>query len=129
MRIYGPYKRKDGRQHIVIVHLNGQKQTKSYPRYLLEKHLGRELLPKEHVDHIDHDFTNNSIDNLQILTIEENGRKEMLREHRKAKMHVAICPTCSTTFEVEYRKYKRNQLTLKKDGPFCSKSCVGKKHY
>ena len=129
MRIYGPYKRKDGRQHIVIVHSDGRKQTKSYPRYLLEKHLGRELLPEEHVDHIDHDFNNNEIANLQILTVQENGRKEMKREHRKAKMYTAICPTCTTQFEVEYRNYKRNQLTLKKDGPFCSKSCVGKKYH
>ena len=37
--------------------------------------LGRYLQPGEEVDHIDNDKTNDSIDNLQILTGEENIRK------------------------------------------------------
>ena len=41
-RIYGPYYRKDGRQHIVAY--DGMiKRTISYPRFLLETHLGRVL--------------------------------------------------------------------------------------
>ena len=38
MKVYGPYKRKDNRKHVVIVHDNGSRQTQSYPRYLMEQH-------------------------------------------------------------------------------------------
>lgn len=76
MKIYGPYTRKDGRQHIVLYDFEkGLRKTMSYPKYLLEQKLGRELLPNETCDHIDNDFTNNSLDNLQVLTREENARK------------------------------------------------------
>ena len=47
LKVYGPYTRKDGRKHVVIVNNNGTKTTKSYPRYLMEQHLGRSLEPSE----------------------------------------------------------------------------------
>lgn len=61
--------------HVVILHDNGTRQTQSYPRYLMEQHLGRKLETWEQVDHIDEDPTNNSVDNFQILTVAENNRK------------------------------------------------------
>jgi len=77
MKIYGPYLRKDGRKHIVIVHDDGLKQTQSYPRYLMEQHLGRRLLDNETVDHINEDFTDDRLENLQLLTRGENAAKSM----------------------------------------------------
>jgi len=76
MKIYGPYVRKDGRSHICIIHDNGKKQTKSYPRYLIEVYLNRELLPEETIDHINNDFTDNRIENLQILSLSDNAKKQ-----------------------------------------------------
>ena len=67
MKIYGPYIRKDGRKHIIKCFRNGKKITQSYPRYLMEKHLKRELLPTEEIDHIDHDYTNNHINNYELV--------------------------------------------------------------
>jgi hypothetical protein len=78
MKIYGPYLGKDGRKHVVIVHPDGRKQTKSYPRLLLEQKLGRELKKEETVDHKDDDFTNDSSDNLQILSLAHNAKKSAL---------------------------------------------------
>ena len=78
--------------HVVIVYDDNSKKTKSYPRYLMEQHLGRELSKEETIDHIDHDFTNNSIENLQILTRQDNARKEMTREERSAKQIECVCP-------------------------------------
>lgn len=122
MKIYGPYTRKDGRKHIVIVS-NGKKQTKSYPRYLLEQRLGRELLDTETVDHIDGDFTNDALSNLQILSRADNARKSVVY----AESIILICKTCQQRFTrrkvVEAERIKRNN-----DGPFCSKTCVGKYH-
>ena len=71
MKIYGPYTRKDGRKHIVK-YKNGKRTTQSYPRYLMEQHLGRPLLDTEEVDHTDEDYTNDDINNLQLLTKIEN---------------------------------------------------------
>lgn len=69
-KIYGPYKRKDGRSIIIV---NGK--TISYPKYLYEKHHGVKVEEPWTVDHIDDDFTNNAIDNLQLLKRKDNIRK------------------------------------------------------
>ena len=78
-KIYGPYLRPDGRQHIIAVYPDGSRKTTSYPKYLMEVHLGRYLLPTETVDHIDRDFTNNSISNLQVLSKETHSRLDAKR--------------------------------------------------
>lgn len=92
MKIYGPYIRKDGRSHICIVHDNGKKQTKSYPRYLMEAYLNRELLPEETVDHINNNFRDNRIENLQILSLSDNAKKQNQLNPRKTITF--ICPNC-----------------------------------
>jgi hypothetical protein len=73
MKIYGPYLRKDGRKHVIIIHDNGISQTRSYPRLLLEQKLGRSLTDEETVDHIDGDFTNDAPENLRALSRVENA--------------------------------------------------------
>lgn len=125
MKIYGPYTRKDGRQHI-IKYENGKRTTQSYPRYLMEQKLGRELLPNEHVDHIDEDFTNNVISNLQILTQKENNKKHFIVNNKQEKLFNGICSVCGISFTKPLRYVKHNQGTYKKSGPFCSRSCAGK---
>lgn len=73
MKISKPYKRPDGRKHVIITRSDGSKTTRSYPRYLLEMKLGRSLLPEETVDHIDGDHTNDAPDNLRVLSRAENA--------------------------------------------------------
>jgi hypothetical protein len=69
-RVYGPYLRKDGRKHVVIRCPAGQSRTVSYPKWLMEQKLGRELDPDlETVDHVDGNFLNNSTENFQILPL------------------------------------------------------------
>jgi len=123
MKIYGPYLRKDGRSHICIKHENGRKQTKSYPRYLLEQHLNRELLPEETVDHIDNDFTNNQIENLQVLSLSENSKKQHKDFPRKTITF--FCPHCNKEVTKWDNEVKGNRKKGKA-GPFCSRSCAGK---
>jgi hypothetical protein len=43
MKIYGPYTRKDGRKHVIVHYDGGRIRTVSYPKWLMEQHLGREL--------------------------------------------------------------------------------------
>lgn len=79
LKVYGPYTRKDGRQHIIHYNTETRKRrTQSYPRYIMEQHLGRELEEWEHVDHINEDHTDNRIENLQLLSASENNRKTNL---------------------------------------------------
>lgn len=120
VKVYGPYKRKDGRQHIVKV-VNGVKTTQSYPRYIMEQHLGRELLPEETVDHIDEDFTNDDISNLRLISREENSKRSSWTYDKKDH---AECVYCGTLFILS--RNQRTQRSKKIGGPFCSRSCCGK---
>ncbi len=126
MKIYGPYTRKDGRKHICIVHSDGRKQTKSYPRYVLEQHLGRELSKEETVDHIDNDFTNDSIDNLQILSLTDNILKQ--QDLNPRKMYTYNCPNCGKECTKVFNHIKSN-WNKGRGGPYCSRSCAGQATY
>lgn len=125
MTVYGPYTRKDGRKH--VIHYDGKNRiTQSYPRYLMEQKLGRKLLPEEEVDHADDDFTNDTLDNLQLLTPTQNRQKEMARLERQTKWFEGICPECKNPFKKELRQVKHNNIKNGKAGPFCSRSCSGR---
>lgn len=123
MKTYGPYKRKDGRSH--VIHVDGEtRRTESYPRYLMSKHLGRALETWEHVDHVNNDPTDNRIENLQILTQAENNKKST----KEPEMGNFTCPLCGVGFIMTMRRYRHNQVKQGKAGPYCSRSCAGKVH-
>lgn len=124
--MYGPYKRRDGRSHVIWIDDNGNRRTQSYPRYLMELHLGRELLSTEHVDHINNDPTDNRIENLQLLDQASNNRKSSLNT---SKYYSCICAFCGIEFQREARYYEHNQVKQGKAGPYCSRSCAGKVHH
>ena len=126
MKIYGPYLRKDGRKHVVIIKEDGKRVTKSYPRFLMEQHLGRELTKEETVDHINNDFTDDRIENLQILSLSANAAKAMIG--KEAKMYSFSCPCCGVPSLKALREVKHNRNNGK-SGPFCSRKCAGKATY
>lgn len=63
-------------------------------RKLMQKHVGRKLLRTEHVHHKDEDYTNNTLDNLEVLNEVEHAHVHRppnpvprhLRPHRQAYM-------------------------------------------
>ena len=123
VQVRGPYFRKDGRQHLCLVsrdRLNNgkyKKTTLSYPKAIMEVYLGRRLDKHETVDHIDKNFSNNRISNLQILKRSEHAsldakRRKELRDN---------CYLCGTEIILT-----KDQLRRGKVGVFCSKSCIGK---
>lgn len=121
--VYGPYKRKDGRKHVIHYdNVTNKRRTQSYSRYLMEQHLGRELDSWEHVDHINNDPTDDRIENLQLLTQKENNQKSAVG----TKWFFFDCPVCGVESKVPYGRYRHNQLVQLKAGPFCSRSCAGK---
>jgi len=122
MKIYGPYTRKDGRQ-VIVCYENGKRKTISYPKYLLEKKLGRKLLPDETCDHINNDSTDNRLDNLQVLSRADNAKKGMAL--RAKENGIFTCPICLKSFTRNMASVRHN-LNLGKTGPYCSRSCAGK---
>lgn len=97
-KVYGPYTRKDGRQHVILVECNkcskGTRITVSYPKYLVETYLDRLLEPDETVDHIDGNFSNNSLDNLRVVP-----RNIHCKSHAKHKKVIQkMCVICGSVF-------------------------------
>ncbi len=124
-KIYGPYKRKDGRKHVIIYNFEkGIRKTVSYPKYIMEKYLGRKLKKWETVDHIDGDFSNDDLENLQILSRAENIRKSCYKKQK----YIFHCPICNKKFSKLLTPYSYAHAT-DKGGPYCSKSCCGKGNY
>ena len=120
-KVHGPYKRKDGRKHVIVVFIDNTKKTISYPKYLLEQHLGRELDPDlETVDHIDRDFTNDELSNLQIKERVEHCMEDVTR----VELIEIKCPICLKIVKKDAGQLAHNKK-LGKAGPFCSKSCAG----
>lgn len=124
-KIYGPYTGKDGRQRISYVCPDKTKRVKSYPRYLLEKSIGRVLNDNEDVHHKDGDFTNNKLDNLEIIDHAEHSRKHSQKYFNPVKV---ICQWCNMEFILTPKQQRRRAQNAKrnKGGLFCSKSCSGK---
>lgn len=123
MKVYGPYTNKsnNGRQHVIIID-KGKRRTVSYPKYLMEQHLGRELDPnKETIDHIDDDFTNNDLSNLRVIDRSNHSSEDNLRV-RNVKI------TCVWCGSEAYKRPGRldSNSKLGKAGPFCGRSCAGK---
>lgn len=122
MKVYGPYLRKDGRKHVIEVEENGKRRTVSYPKWLMEQKLGRRLDPDiETVDHIDEDFTNDSYDNLQIMTRLDNARKS----RKPPETYTFICPECGIQ-ATKFMRDVRGNWKQGRQGPFCSRKCAGK---
>ena len=125
MKIYGPYTRKDGRMHVVVVNDDKTKTTVSYPKYLMQQQLGRKLTDDETVDHIDGNKTNNDITNLQILTRQANAEKAMLLRPRR--VYKFVCPVCGKQAE-KFFNFVKSNWRKGKAGPYCSRQCAGKAH-
>jgi hypothetical protein len=125
-KIYGPYTRKDGRQHVCVIWPDASRSTVSFPKYMMETYLGRYLLPEETIDHIDRDVQNNAINNLRILSRKEHVALDISR----IKEQNFVCPVCEKTFILSGNKVSR-LLTQRsrgksKTGPYCGKPCAGK---
>ena len=118
---YGPYDKKDGRQVIILKYEDGSRRTVSYPKWIMEKRLGRELDPdQETVDHIDRDFTNNEWWNLRVV---ERSR-HVKEDAKRLKPATFVCMICETEFEKD-ASYVYTNRKDGKAGPFCSRKCAG----
>lgn len=124
--IYVVLHKGEGRRYANLVSIQYGKsvrKTISYARYLMSVKLGRFLTDDEHVDHIDNNKLNDDINNLQILSLADNNRKEASR-HGVSMVRLK-CPNCNKIFV----KQKR-QTHLKKPNAMnctcCNRSCSAK---
>lgn len=124
MKVYGPYTNKDGRARCILVHEDGRKQTVSYPRMLMEAHLGRSLLPEEDVHHLDEDVSNNDIGNLEVRVHSEHCREHSIKYMGPAEVTCTYCGVEFTLTPLQQRSRFGNRS--RKLGPFCSRKCSGK---
>jgi hypothetical protein len=123
-KIYGPYIAKDNRSRIVIVFLDGTKKTVSYPKFIMENHIGRKFTKNETVDHIDGDVTNNDIDNLAVIDRSAHAKLDA----KRIGSQTFICEVCHSSFILEGRKLhdaKHNRSKGKK-GRFAAEAALGK---
>jgi hypothetical protein len=121
---YKIFHKKEGRWQVCVVDPLAKKRTTIlYSKYLISIKEKRMLNKGEQVDHIDGNKLNDSVENLQIVTGEENRR-------RHAVLHSAIklkhkCPVCDQVFErTQQRSY---QKTKNGKSICCSRRCGGRK--
>lgn len=118
------YECKDGRTR---VYDPKTKKVRSYPRYLMEQHLGRSLLDDEDVHHIDKNPLNNDISNLEVVMHGEHQR----RHSKKYFDKVMICSCCGEKFVWTGRQQQIHAQNIKRPGRrdtgliFCSRKCAG----
>lgn len=121
-KVYGPYTRPDGRKIVVVKDENGKTKTISWPKYLMEQHLGRSLHPNtETVDHWDSNKDNNNLNNLRIMPRSEHSSEDT----RRVKLVTFDCAWCNKSFERSPRLI-RDKAKKNKAGPFCSRPCAGR---
>jgi len=126
-KVYGPYLRKDNRQHAILY--DGKvRRTLSYPKYLMEMHLGRHLLLMEDVHHKDGNPLNNALSNLEVIDHAEHCREHSTK-YRKPK--VVTCSWCGKDFTLTVKQQRNkagnmSRRTGTRNGNvFCSRTCSG----
>ena len=123
----------DNRLRIVYFDQDKQKYCQmSYPKYIMEKHLNRKLLPNEDVHHIDGNTLNNDISNLEVKLKGPHQREHNLNNPnlRKYPKETNVnCFYCNKSFIINSRQQSSHIHQMKygrSSRYFCSKSCVGK---
>lgn len=121
--VNGPYrsKKNKGRKYVSVVYEGGRKRFVSYPKFLVECLLERELDPvQETVDHIDRNFDNNDWQNLRLVDLSQHTSDDVERVERiKVK-----CIWCGKKFRRQASRINV-EARRKKAGPFCGKQCSG----
>lgn len=114
----------ENRRNVILYNSDLDRTTISYARYLMCVKIGYILGPEYEVDHKDDDKTNDDINNLQILTKEENRIKQEYRYMMTQQVCYGYeCAWCGTRFILTERQVKMRLKTT--NNAYCSRSCGG----
>lgn len=111
---------ENGRKFIYLVNKDNSKDKRhiSYAKFVMENHLKRKLAKDEWVDHLNRDFTDDSIENLQIVDPVTSGKIDAYRAVKITRP----CLSCgkditrtSTKINIDVRNGAQ--------GPFCNNTC------
>lgn len=112
-----------GRKYICLFNSNSDRTIISYARYLYGVKLGYEVPAEYEVDHRDNDRTNDDINNLQLLTQEENRLKqEWWVTLMVVQWHIIPCDYCKELFYITQREIN-NKIAQNVTSLCCSKKC------
>ena len=112
---------KENRKTLLLVNDKKDRSSTQYARYLLAVKLKRFLTSDETVDHVNDDKTDDSLENLQILT-----RKDNLVKANKCPDVKLICPICKDTFYRTLTQLRGKKERMENNIVTCSRSCGGK---
>ena len=110
---------KEDRKMVCLFNSSKDRTTISFARYLISIKENRILAKDEQVDHINEDKTDDSIENLQILSQKQNHNKTFKKGETKKTF---ICPICGISFLLVLRQSH-------KQFPTCSRKCGGIKSH
>lgn len=116
------YKCKDGRWRAVYRGTDDRWVYRSYPRLLMEQHLGRPLLSEEDVHHIDGNKDNNDISNLEVCIHGVHQQQHSIKYVTK----FAVCEVCGKSFLWDSKRQRRYYIDLRRNRfriISCSKEC------
>lgn len=120
-KVLGPYSQPSGRRFVVLLDINGKRKNVNYARFLLSKHLNRELLTSEHVHHINGNYIDDRLENLEVLNIGDHTKT-----HRPKMLSVITCDECGSKRFLEgvfrSRSISNNKASSTKNR-FCSVTC------
>lgn len=113
------------RRNVILFNNDADRTTISYARYLMGVKLGYFVPDYLEVDHKDDDKTNDDIDNLQLLTGEENRLKEQYRQAMERTFYGFHCANCDIPFILSGRELNM-RLATGAELAYCSRSCAAK---
>jgi hypothetical protein len=109
----------DGRKYLSLYNSPGNQTSISYARYLMCVHLGYLLSPDLEVDHRNDDKTDDRIDNLQVLTKEQNLAKEHQRRFEEGVLYGCYCAYCNLPFLITPGERNKRLKESKSGLAFC----------
>jgi hypothetical protein len=110
-----------GRKIVCVYRMDGTHYMVSYPKFLVQYLLDRELDPTaETIDHLDGNVDNNSWENLRIV----DKATHSCQDAKRSKQAQLTCVWCGTPFTRQASQV-RHFSKSGKAGPFCSKKCSG----
>ena len=115
----------ENRKRVILYNSEEDRWGVTYARYLMCVKLGYILPTELEVDHINDDKTDDRIENLQILTAEQNRLKQWYHY----VMHQQVCygfhcACCETPFILTEAEVNERIKTSKTGLAFCSHSCA-----